>query len=281
MNDSPRFDPARSASIRGVLLDAVTQTSTPASPVSRRRRTMLIVSVAAATVIVAGAGTGYALTRPTPSGHNPGTAVVDPTGTPAPVPSETDSPAPQTSDAPGYVEGAGTPSPTPLPVSNDPADPSTWTITFDSVGPFQIRVDTADQVTAGIPFTKESLDPGLPDRPFCDAVAYRSSTYQDITVATSATDEFTVLMVSAGEGQLSKAGPKTAKGIGVGSSLTEFRAAYPGLTPTRDDYPDHGYTQYRITDGQGRYIAFQTDSTNTRIGNITVTPLGYVPLEIC
>ncbi|BDZ48964.1 hypothetical protein GCM10025867_12050 [Frondihabitans sucicola] len=97
MNESPRLDPARATAMRAMLVDNAR------SRVRPRLRPGVIVFTSMATVaVVVAVGVGYGVTH--------GSTAPAPRGNVAVVPQPSATP----DSTPGYVQGAGTPSPTPL-----------------------------------------------------------------------------------------------------------------------------------------------------------------------
>ncbi|WP_368498721.1 hypothetical protein [Herbiconiux sp. A18JL235] len=224
------------------------------SPRSRRRpapRFAVAGLVAAAALALAGcAGTG--------SGGSE--------ATPFPIPSVTASVPTITATPPAFTSTAtptAAPEPAPAP---DPADPSTWTIGFDGIGPITLGTPLAD-IEAAVPPT-DSCRPGV-DSFFGSAV---------VASTDGADGESVGLVISqgvaSGEGS-SITPPTTAEGIGVGSTIDELLAAYPDAEP----YQAVNSTVYRITDG-ATYIHFDDYGKGT-VQIVEVTSSAVKPKEYC
>jgi hypothetical protein len=167
-----------------------------------------------------------------------------------------------------------TPSPTPTvaPVPLDPADPSTWVIGFDSVGP---------------------LVPGMtPDAALAAAVGYESSSYEGCRVVFADREGYPSLaltywpddvinriIVRSKEATAATlaTSPKTEAGIGVGSTASEFGAAYPDAQVLID----HGesFRVFAVGNNAGRYLVLAL--TDNIVGSIDVTSEPTFAYELC
>lgn len=281
MTDDLRFDPARKAAIRSMLHETVQQ-SARKEP-ARRKRIVLFASVTAAALVLVG-GIGYAATTMGSSGPDRGFAGVDPSQTSAPVPSPSDEPGSTTvpSKDPGNVQGAGTASPTPVVAENDPADPSTWIIGFNSVGPLTLDRPVSEQASAQSAYTGKSLDD--PETGYrCSAWRLASPDYITMDLLPSSNDASTTSVISIGGSSGDRAdlpGPHTAKGIGVGSTVAELKAAYPDLVVSWSD-TNVSSLEFSVTDGNGRYIAFKANDDNSTVRYIESNTTGRIGVEIC
>ena len=136
MSDEPTFDPRRKAAIRELVVD-----NAAAHPgrAGGRKRTALVATLVVLALTISGGSVAYAL----------GTGLIDLTPAAAPSPTPTVTPTP-----------TATPTPTPLtPTASteDPADPSTWIIRFDGVGPLSLNQPlTALQSRLPSSFTDET-----------------------------------------------------------------------------------------------------------------------------
>lgn len=188
--------------------------------------------------------------------------------TPFPIPSVTAS-VPTISATPPAFTSTATPTaaPEPVPASDpDPADPSTWTIGFDGIGPITLGTPLAD-IEAAVPPT-DSCRPGV-DSFFGSAVVASTDGADGESVGLVISQA-----VAAGDGS-SITPPTTAEGIGVGSTIDELLAAYPDAEP----YQAVNSTVYRITDG-ATYIHFDDYGKGTvQIVEVTSSPVK--PKEYC
>jgi hypothetical protein len=237
MSDSTQFDPRRKKAIR----DLVVMTAQESSPRrGRRGRVAVIASLIVFAVGLSG-GVAYAL----------GTGLLEPdvVGTVrSDVPSDTPSPSSATPSV--------APTTPPSPPMADPSDPSVWLIDFDGVGPATLgrSFEEQRQTLPGFDDTTDSLcvdsylrlqaPSGLPllfvgseEQSGATAAIELSSTGSTVT-------------------DLRQASPKTAAGIGLGSSEQELLAAYPGIEQTGGYIDPEAFPYYGLTDGNGGWIVF-------------------------
>lgn len=160
---------------------------------------------------------------------------------------------------PSATTEAERPEPSASPTSEaDPTDPGLWLIDFDGIGPVTIGGSIADATPALAEFAAAPSDT-------CPNPAVRLSTMAGgpaLIYDLDADNPDTVgsyVSVSAGPlsgfgGTLNDAAtPRTAGGIGLGSSLADVNGAYPDA---REIEYSEGYVYYVITDGSERYIQF-------------------------
>lgn len=119
--------------------------------------------------------------------------------------------------------------PSPTPTSSptvDPADPATWTITDEGVGPIEIGGDLATTLGA-------LADDWTNDTENCAWTAWWSSAdgaYGISMVRGTESDSAPIREVSvytASEAPVAVDGPRTADGLGIGATEAEVLAAYP------------------------------------------------------
>lgn len=270
MTSTSQPDAARSAAIRSMLIDTVDRSE------ARRpaRRAVLFTSIATASVLVIG-GLGVTISRITAPAPGHG-VVVGPS--PEPTLPATVTPTPGSPSGPGIVDPAGTPSP--VPVVPDPAptptptvdlsDPGSWRITFDGIGP--IREDQ-DMVTAFASLSGyATLEDGsgnfclirskqLPEGVSLILVPVeKKSPLGAVKIAVFGVyDQTVVTPAQAAES------PRTQQGIGLGATLTEVRAAYPGLI---DLGIGTNGRNYGVRDSRGHLIVFEAGS-NGIVSSIT------------
>ncbi len=208
---------------------------------------------------VAGLAAAAALALAACAGTGTGT---DPGSTPFPIPSVTASVPMITATPPATpTDAPATDAPQPAPAS-DPADPSTWTIGFDGIGP--ITLGTPLSEVDAIVAPTDSCRPGVDS--FFDSTVVAST-----DGGAGEGDAATVgLVISQSVAKSSVTGiPTTAEGIGVGSTIDELLAAYPDAEP----YEAVNSTAYRITDGT-TYIHFDDYGKGTiQIIEVTSAPI--------
>jgi len=186
--------------------------------------------------------------------------------------------APESSGSTPSASGAATPSassmPTPTPTPTvDSDDPSTWVITDDGMGPIVLGDPFSDAVALMPEGTTN-------DSANCGWTAWWNAADQSYQVyaarASDASADGPVIDVTTASWNDPSAvdGPHTAEGIGVGSTVDEVRAAYPGVTELPDAIdPSIVHLQ------QGRI--FFTYRENPVITEITVTTADAPPYELC
>jgi hypothetical protein len=140
---------------------------------------------------------------------------------------------------------ASAPSPT-----IDPSDPAHWTISFDGVGP--LTIDGSRSVEAqkvGSSYVRQPGDYCQYSKPTV-FLSSRSPTLW-LRSGPSGTTSDAILEIAVGlepEGRdASIVSPRTAESIGIGSTETALKSAYPGMS--YDPHPYFGATHYLVTDG--------------------------------
>lgn len=223
-------------------------------PKRRARRTGIAIGVVGVLLLgAAGGGVALGLIPTSITGAPEASA----TATPEAQPSETPS------GAPVVDEPTLAPAPTQTPASTRPpysvTDPSTWTISGDEVGPLALGGDATaetDDLAAAYTADRQCLNPNVvfwtprdADQPELTTVRSDDGRLQSVQIGTGAPGEGTD-------------GPKTASGIGTGSSLEQIRAAYPDVRYTEpgndvdavpSDSPYGGWTT-RIN---GAFVSFR------------------------
>lgn len=240
----PDFTPSRSDAIRdGLMQHAAARTPArraTAAPVpaqrgareARRPPATRWVTAVAAFVLVGGAVatvTAVALNRD---------ALV--AGTPTPSPTITASPTPTPTPPP-----FPSPTPTPTAPAPDPADPTTWIVSQAGMGPLVIGMPFRDAIAA-VPQAQDACGHAYsirPDRLFF--ASWNGGPDDPLNVATWSRAD----------------GPRTAEGIGIGSTPDEVRAAYPdAVEVTRQGlYLQSGAMFFRIETGLVDSIGVTSD----------------------
>ncbi|SIO09409.1 hypothetical protein [Agromyces cerinus] len=166
------------------------------------------------------------------------------------------------------AEPSPAPTPTPAPVEADPADPSTWLIDADGIGPFELGMPL-DAAVALVPdYTVET----------CPNPAVRF-------LGSETASSPTIILVAADDGGLAEVTlsgstqPATAGGIRVGSTVTEATSAYPGLELTQR------YADRYTLEGTPGWISFTTEGLDVGptapITTISVVEGAVPPSEYC
>lgn len=265
MSTEPTFDPRRKAAIRDLVVTHAAATQ----PGTARKRTALIVALVLLAVSISGGTVAYAL----------GTGLLDPapvataTPTPTPTPTPTETPTP-------------TSTPTTVAPVEDPADPSTWTIRFDGVGPVSLGTPVQDQHPA-IPAFSDTTDPICVPQ-LAVLVSPDNLRFTFVGAADGSGRTAAIEFGNYGNGSDDRATtPKTAEGIGISSTADELLGAYPNIQKT-GTYGDI-VTFYGLTDDQGGWIVFSVMNgavTDIQLGNEADLPIGQgtvkaIPSERC
>jgi hypothetical protein len=245
----------------------------PRGAVRRHRIARAGIVVGVVAVLGIGAGTGAVALGLVPA---PFTPVAEPTAAVTPTPSGGSGP----SSAPVTPSFRPSPSATPEPTSTRAPfaldDPSTWTISGSEVGPVALGGRT-DQET-------DELDAALirvPSGGCTPEGVWRDTDGLEVQVVSSDAGNVASVVVSwPADRELSGPvpGPTTALGIGVGSTLDELHAAYPGL---RNDSPgfEGAWSMWSADTADGP-VRFQV-GPGTRLVNVWVGGDGNLPTAIC
>lgn len=240
--------------------------ATRPAPRRRGRRAGIVIGVIAVLGIGATSG-GVALGMiPQPFAAAPA---------PSPAPSEP-TVTPSESSAPVVERPTTAPPQTPAPTSTRPPyaldDPSTWTISGDEVGPVAIGGATAAETDDMLPAYREDHGGEL-----CmqgTGSAWHRDGAPDLVIWSRDDRVIGVVVWNPDPGDSTPLrGPTTAAGIGVGSTLDEFRAAYPqGVrAPSTGDVPSaatpDSYTVWTAETGSGP-VVFHVGADGTHITSI-------------
>ncbi|WP_291052736.1 hypothetical protein [Herbiconiux sp.] len=188
--------------------------------------------------------------------------------TPAPSPSPTVTPT-RTSTPTTPATATATPTPTPTPEADDaydPADMSTWDITYSGIGPVLLDrpvAEVLDEVASG----EEPCRPGIAS--FFDG---------GVVAVGGGSDPALVVVATTGPSKnldLSEK-PSTDAGIAAGSTFDELLAAYPDAEAFDDAT---GRPGYRLTDGTS-WIHFTSVDGQT-INTIDVSRMELNLKEYC
>ncbi|GAA4140165.1 hypothetical protein [Leifsonia shinshuensis] len=258
MNGEPTFDPRRKAAIR----ELVVTTAADGRYGRVRKHTALVVTLVLVALGISGGSVAYALgsgllapeAAPTPTPSASPTVTATPSPTPPPVPTPTATP-------------------TQAPAAEDPADPSTWRIDVDRMGPVTLGRPLAD-VKAELSTFSDETDPiclpfslylGLPDRTTLRVIDDNGQVTAD-----------TIELLGRPGNDVSLS-PKTAEGIGLGSTAEALAAAYPDLVKT-GEY-NNTSVQYTLTRSDGRRIIFKVISGEVQ--GIQIGAESSMPPERC
>lgn len=167
------------------------------------------------------------------------------TGDAAPTSTPTASSAPSASPTPSVT-------PTPTAAELDPADPSTWVIDADGIGPLRLG-DARDDALAAAPQFVPVSGPACAD-PDVEFLGEPGATRQDARITLEFEGDELVAIRLAGVD-----GPETTTGIGRGSTVAELKGAYALVRTTE---VAAGYPQYTV-EGDPGWITFQPSTDET------------------
>jgi hypothetical protein len=266
----PDLDPHLSASMRRTILHyARTDAARGRSP---RRLAAVLGSVA---LVIAAAATAVVIIVAGLPNSAPPPVAVTPTNSAAPRPTPTATPTPDPSSTPTPTATATTPT-APPPTAADAAEPSTWIIGFDGVGPVTLGSSFEEQqqkLSAFDDITDPSCVAGYLDLEAPSGFTVRFVSAPDSSAVTAA--------ITFGNGGSSLADdrattPRTPEGIGIDSTKDELFAAYPGIEQT-GMYQSEDYPYYGITDGTGGWIVFAL--IDDEVSTIQIADDAVLPIE--
>ncbi len=186
---------------------------------------------------------------------------------PAPAPTVTVTVTPTASPSP-----SPTPTDAPDPAAYDPGDPATWVIDYAGIGPFVLAETLAD-VQAAVPASVDTCRPGV-DTYGLDGLGLTA--VSGIDQSDPSAPIVVVRMLALDGIAPTTPQPRTAAGIGLGSTVAELQAAYPEL----ESYQGmQGSTVYRIA-ADGRTINFEDFGTG-ELQIISVVEGTAVASEYC
>lgn len=160
-------------------------------------------------------------------------------------------------------------------VSIDPADPSTWIISADGIGPIALGQSLDEATLALSSFTEQDLgcdNPGvrLYTAPGAPTVALFLANTGPTVAGIRISDYEQRLPVGAS--------PRTAEGLGLGSTVAEVQAEYADAVGEAAA----GVPNYTHVVGDDIWISFANPSANeSRILNIDVAHGGHMFYELC
>lgn len=241
-----------------------------------RRRRLTGIAIGVVSVLLLGAaGGGVAL------GLIPTSLTAEPTPTATSTPEQTASETPSGAPVIGRPTPRSTPTSTPTSTRApySVADPSTWTISGNEVGPIALGAPIAGELDdLGSAYTRE-VEYACPAP---EVTNWDRPDSPGMTVIEG--DDGTVSAVAIGSGPAGDdPGPTTAEGFGTGSTVEELRAAYPDLTFVPSSYgpePDGPSAQWTI-ERNGYHVTFVTGEDGRTVGIVWVSSVAQAPPEFC
>ncbi|MFC4139034.1 MULTISPECIES: hypothetical protein [unclassified Microbacterium] len=191
-------------------------------------------------------------------------------------------PTPTSSTAPPPTS-VQSPTPTPIETEHtnpeaDPADPTTWTITAEGMGPVQLDELFADAV-AGVPTW--TVDEN------CTWAAFWNDQETGVTAYFARDSEVsdgnvtTIDVASTTDTVQPQDGPRTADGLGVGSTRDDVLAAHPDAVEQKPTIGDGALLRVGPAgEGQGA-IFFSFRAGEDTVSAVTVTAREEPPYEVC
>ncbi len=179
---------------------------------------------------------------------------------------------PTPSTTPHAEASSTSPSATPTPVQ-DPADPTTWIVSADGVGPARLGQSVAGAVAAMSSYVDVSDPAGCPN-PRVTFLGPAGSTVANAPLLLIADEQGSLVGIA-----FTESGPRTVDGIGVGSTAAAVAQAYPHAVPgTRGP---SSVPNLVTVQGIPGWISFELDGGGTTIDQVSVTSGGPPPYEYC
>lgn len=194
--------------------------------------------------------------------------------TPEPEPSSEPSlPSAATARAAPSPTASPTPTVEPTPVvPMDPADPSTWVIGFDAVGPLVPGMTPDAALATAVGYDSESYDG-------CPVIFANRSGYPSLALTywpDNVVNRIIVRWKDGGAPTLATS-PKTTEGIGIGSPAADFSSAYPDAQIIVDQ--GDSFRVWAVGNNAGRYLLFAL--TDNIVHSIDVTSEPTFGFELC
>ncbi len=170
-----------------------------------------------------------------------------------------------------------TASPTPTVAPNpvvpmDPADPSTWVIDFDAVGPLVPGMTPDAALSAAVGYESSSYEG-------CPVIFADRSGYPSLALTYWPDDVVNRIIVRWKDGGTPTldTSPKTDKGVGLGSPAADFSSAYPDAQLLVDQ--GDSFRVWVVGNNAGRYLLFAL--TDNVVHSIDVTSEPTFGFELC
>ncbi|NQX16346.1 hypothetical protein [Rathayibacter sp. VKM Ac-2857] len=266
MNDKPVIDPERDRAFRRMIVENA-RADRARRPL--RHRASFLVGLVTAAVLLSGGGVAVALTG---AFDLPEPAPAE-TATPDPVPTPTETPTASATAAPA-------PAPAPVATETTAADLSAWVIGFDGIGPI-VFGESSESASAALDTTAlVPYDFGIEE---CRSDRRDSAENAMAWIMASSDEPGRVTLLNVfGYGvdatRAAAAFPRTAEGIGIGSTEQELLAAYPGIAAAD---PVAGDALYALRDGSGRTLWFRIAADQGTVVDITLNEQPVLTIGGC
>lgn len=189
-------------------------------------------------------------------------------GTASPEDSPSPSPSPSAS---------ASPSASPSPEGPDLADPSTWLISFDGVGPLVLGQPFTEVPAVMTAFTDRTTDQ-------CRVAMFDAGSVPSMWVVPEGETIHEVLVGAAIIGktvvEVQRGTPKTGEGIGIGATLDQLQSANPGAAQVDlSGTPGSEEIYYSVSNGTDRWILFRI--VDGLVDAVSVSDEPLPPYEYC
>lgn len=190
-------------------------------------------------------------------------------GDPPPATEVKNTPAPSRSPV---TEAESTPAPSLAAI--DVANPSSWLITFDGIGPLTVDGRISEQRASMTAFAEERLD-------YCPRAVFvplSGDAPHLWAILDGDFDTVNAVVLQGGTDPHDGDSPKTAAGIGLGATTAELLEAYPDIS---EPVTSNNSLVYAVNGGADRWIDFSTTREDGHVMAITVMDAPKPPSEYC
>lgn len=178
--------------------------------------------------------------------------------------------------SPPTASSTPTSTPSPTQAAADPADVTTWTVSAQGIGPARLGEAFSD-VTAALPAW--TVVPGCSWTAALSSVDQQVSAYFARNSDDAEGDVTTVTFEALADSVTPADGPRTAEGIGLGSTRDEVMAAYPAAVSQKPTIADGELLRVRTQGSAAMYFEIREGATTVSAVTVTVRP--EPPYEVC